>query len=276
MIPTSIDGTDITGATIDGTDVQEITVDGDTVFTAGPTPAPVNRMYLADFGSKLIRQYDLTNKFDLTGATETGTFSFNDSRDVTIADSGNKLLGSSLVKGGHEMYNLSTAYDITTAGSVQSTLSESRAAGNSIDPSGVHVLTANFDNQEFNYYTLGTPFDLSTQSLQGTASMGNATVDVDYVNQGEYVFGVDLTTQVNRWELSTPYDFTTRSNKQTYSVPTNYRGIHVTDDGSKYFAAYYQGPEIYEFNLSTPFDISTRGSFVDELPGPAGVGLQLV
>jgi len=37
MIPTSIDGTDITGATIDGTDVQEITVDGDVVFTAGPT-----------------------------------------------------------------------------------------------------------------------------------------------------------------------------------------------------------------------------------------------
>ena len=37
MIPTSIDGTDITGATIDGTDVTEITVDGDVVFTAGFT-----------------------------------------------------------------------------------------------------------------------------------------------------------------------------------------------------------------------------------------------
>jgi hypothetical protein len=36
MPPTSIDGTDITGATIDGTDVTEITVDGQTVFTAGP------------------------------------------------------------------------------------------------------------------------------------------------------------------------------------------------------------------------------------------------
>jgi hypothetical protein len=34
--PTSIDGTDITGATIDGQDVQEITIDGQTVFTAGP------------------------------------------------------------------------------------------------------------------------------------------------------------------------------------------------------------------------------------------------
>jgi len=43
MPPTSIDGTDITGATIDGTDVQEITVDGDTVFTAGP-PIPTNQL----------------------------------------------------------------------------------------------------------------------------------------------------------------------------------------------------------------------------------------
>jgi hypothetical protein len=38
--PTSIDGTDITGATIDGQDVQEITVDGNTVFTA-ENPPPV-------------------------------------------------------------------------------------------------------------------------------------------------------------------------------------------------------------------------------------------
>ena len=41
MIPTSIDGTDITGATIDGTDVQEITVDGDVVFSAAPSNFPV-------------------------------------------------------------------------------------------------------------------------------------------------------------------------------------------------------------------------------------------
>jgi len=39
--PTSIDGTDITGATIDGTDVTEITVDGQTVFSAAPSNLPV-------------------------------------------------------------------------------------------------------------------------------------------------------------------------------------------------------------------------------------------
>jgi len=46
MIPTSIDGTDITGATIDGTDVTEITVDGDTVFSA--FSGPDDQIYLHD------------------------------------------------------------------------------------------------------------------------------------------------------------------------------------------------------------------------------------
>jgi len=42
--PTSIDGTDITGATIDGTDVTEITVDGDTVFSARTLPVAYSNL----------------------------------------------------------------------------------------------------------------------------------------------------------------------------------------------------------------------------------------
>jgi hypothetical protein len=45
--PTSIDGTDITGATIDGTDVQEITVDGDVVFSAIPDSAVAQESLIA-------------------------------------------------------------------------------------------------------------------------------------------------------------------------------------------------------------------------------------
>jgi len=47
--PTSIDGTDITGATIDGQDVQEITVDGQTVFAA--LPDSVTNRWPSDEGS---------------------------------------------------------------------------------------------------------------------------------------------------------------------------------------------------------------------------------
>jgi len=51
MPPTSIDGTDITGATIDGTDVQEITVDGQTVFQAVTIPNSAINQYKLDEGS---------------------------------------------------------------------------------------------------------------------------------------------------------------------------------------------------------------------------------
>jgi len=64
MIPTSIDGTDITGATIDGTDVQEITVDGDVVFSAGTFPVAYSNLvawYPFDSG-----EYGGSNADDVT------------------------------------------------------------------------------------------------------------------------------------------------------------------------------------------------------------------
>jgi len=61
MPPTSIDGTDITGATIDGTDVQEITVDGQTVFTAGFSPPD---------SADIINHYP----FDVYGPTQSSNF----------------------------------------------------------------------------------------------------------------------------------------------------------------------------------------------------------
>jgi len=78
--PTSIDGTDITGATIDGTDVQEITVDGDTVFSAGPdVPEPGKLLAYYSASEESFNDNDTTNTFtdfsgngfDMTGSTAT-------------------------------------------------------------------------------------------------------------------------------------------------------------------------------------------------------------
>jgi len=72
MPPTSIDGTDITGATIDGTDVQEITVDGQTVFTA----APDFPLIVDDFESGNLNAYTNTSNFSISSSTVVqGSFS---------------------------------------------------------------------------------------------------------------------------------------------------------------------------------------------------------
>jgi len=61
MIPTSIDGTDITGATIDGQDVQEITVDGNTVFSS------------SSLTNNLVSYYNFEGNLNDTGAAGTVT-----------------------------------------------------------------------------------------------------------------------------------------------------------------------------------------------------------
>jgi len=75
--PTSIDGTDITGATIDGTDVQEITVDGDTVFTAGPT-------IIDDFDAN-----DFTTKWNINGTA--GSFTGFNATTSNVHDGSHSL-----------------------------------------------------------------------------------------------------------------------------------------------------------------------------------------
>jgi hypothetical protein len=70
--PTSIDGTDITGATIDGQDVQEITVDGQTVFIA--------QQIVDDFEDGDLSEYGFADsQFEVTQARAfDGSFSIRD------------------------------------------------------------------------------------------------------------------------------------------------------------------------------------------------------
>jgi hypothetical protein len=85
MPPTSIDGTDITGATIDGTDVQEITVDGQSVFTAVP-PSPG---FVAE--NNLVAYYELqTNTNDLTAGAAWAA----DPTDYSLTNNGGDFSGT--------------------------------------------------------------------------------------------------------------------------------------------------------------------------------------
>jgi hypothetical protein len=72
--PTSIDGTDITGATIDGQEVQEITIDGQTVFTGIPDAGELQARYDATAlsqsdGQAVSTWTDQASTNDLTAGT---------------------------------------------------------------------------------------------------------------------------------------------------------------------------------------------------------------
>jgi len=89
MPPTSIDGTDISGATIDGTEVSEITVDGDVVFSASQT---LNVLAFHDnSGGLFLKQYSNGSYSDIRSYTGTGVSTFN---KLSIDTSQEKVVGA--------------------------------------------------------------------------------------------------------------------------------------------------------------------------------------
>jgi hypothetical protein len=99
MIPTSIDGTDITGATIDGTDVTEITVDGQTVFELVADPPDVANLKLR-YDAKLETYANNASGVSLTD--QAGSFDATGSNGVGFTTSGTN---------GHNAYTLDGVSD---------------------------------------------------------------------------------------------------------------------------------------------------------------------
>jgi len=85
MPPTSIDGSDITGATIDGQDVSEITVDGNVVFEAGPDIPDVS-MFQDPIHQYLASENYATSTGDWTDTISNITATENGSPSKTSVD----------------------------------------------------------------------------------------------------------------------------------------------------------------------------------------------
>jgi hypothetical protein len=266
MIPTSIDGTDITGATIDGTDVQEITVDGDVVFSAGP-PAGLN-MYLINPGfnspSGVVFQFSVNNPFTLDNPTNTNntvSSGLSDARGVYMRQDGTMLFVASKIDNEIQRFTLSTPFDISTANQDQ-TLSEDNAYGIYISSDGLHLLTSDDPNGNIIKYDLSTPFDLNSASRQGQETAFGRANNLMYVDNGNKLLVTHDRDKQSIFDLPTQYDIFNRTNQITRNVGFDERGTFMTDDGTKYFIVEGGGSgRIEEYTCNTPYDI-TNTTFV--------------
>jgi len=204
--PTSIDGTDITGATIDGTDVQEITVDGDVVFSAvsADVTLPSNTVLRYAANTQNYNNNDTVTTFvDSVGnfdATASGNPQFltnqvnglpavsydgsNDYHDTGHVNSSSgqatyyfvlDFVGSTTNKVfyGAEISGGSNAAWIGTFPGVYRTrfgnISSSQSSGSTL--SGFHLITVEIDNGSFNLITNSSTNQLS-YSFNQAGSLG--------------------------------------------------------------------------------------------------------
>jgi hypothetical protein len=186
--PTSIDGTDITGATIDGQEVKQITVDGDTVFTAFPDSL-ISHYKFEQNVLDSVGENDLTNNGSgaFTTASKFGDFAKSydgsddfDSIESDIVNESGPFSVSLFVKttSGGDVYNQGNSgtnedfhrlfVETVAKFSVRSQTSPSddvRISGTiDIEDGNYHHIVATYDSPEMQLFTDGGDKQTGTQS----------------------------------------------------------------------------------------------------------------
>jgi DNA-binding beta-propeller fold protein YncE len=174
-------------------------------------------------------------------------------------------------------YDLSTAWDITTASFLQdfSVVSQDTAPEDLFfKPDGTKMYVVGSTADAVHEYTLSTAWDVSSSSYVQSFSVATQSTlpnGLFFKPDGTkmYVVGAD----VYEYDLSTAWDVSTASHLQTATTPT-YESIFFTSDGTVMYLL--SASNVVEYNLSTEWDVSTAAtsgvffSISTEEPLPGG------
>ena len=244
------------------------------------------RFYVADGSSDRIVKIDMTSANDIYALDMGETFSFGVQEQTpagfTFGDSGSKLYIIGRTGDEINQYNLSTPYSIQTA-TFDSNL---RINGYETNPEQIE-----WKSDGTKFYVLGRSgnsiytYSVTTAWDVTTTTNGASYDDRQYIghiaqsprgmmwkpdNGGRIFIGCGVTKRIYDINNSAaaPWGFDTINNdnfldtRDEDDLPT---GIYIGDNGNKLFITGEQSDDIYSYNLSTPYDISTGTAGVELL-----------
>jgi DNA-binding beta-propeller fold protein YncE len=157
------------------------------------------------------------------------------------------------------------AYTVYANNSFSVAAQETAPTGVFFKPDGAKMYVIGSTGDDVNEYDLGTPWDISTASyLQNFSVSAQDTTPNDLFFKPDgakmYVVG-NSGDNVIEYDLSTPWDVSTASYLQNFSVSaqtTQPSGLSFKPDGTKMYVTGILTPSsVYEYNLSSAWDIST-------------------
>jgi sugar lactone lactonase YvrE len=164
-------------------------------------------------------------------------------------------------------YDLSTPWDFSTLSFLQSASvasEETTPHGLFIRSDGERAYIVGSASDEVNEYSLSTPWDISTISLNYSLSVSDEETgpqDVWFSSDGEKMFVLGYTGgDINEYHLSTAWSISTSSFSQSFSISseeTDPRGLAISPDGTRIFLVGNGSDNVHQYNLTTGYDLST-------------------
>jgi len=164
-------------------------------------------------------------------------------------------------------YNLSTAWDVSTASYLQVfsiAAQETIPTGLFFKPDGLKMYVIGQSGTDVNEYDLSSAWNVSTASyLQNFSVSAQETqpYGISFKSDGTkmYILGTSG-VDVNEYDLSSAWDVSTASYLQNFSVSAqelNPLGLFFKPDGTKMYVSGAVGGDVNEYDLSTPWDVSS-------------------
>jgi sugar lactone lactonase YvrE len=213
-----------------------------------------------------VRNWSLTNK-NFSVATQEGT-----PQGIYFKNDGTRFYVIGTTADSIFQYDLSTAWDVTTA--VYNSVSLNVSARDSgpidtfISPDGLILYLAGGTNDAIYRYNLPTAWDLTGATFLNSGSVvaqDTVTNGLYFKPDGTKMYTVGATNDaVYEYNLGTAWDLTTVSFLQSFSLSsfeTNSSAISFNDAGTRMYVLGTTGDNIIEFRLSTPWNISTAVYF---------------
>ena len=216
----------------------------------------------------------IVGTFDVSTATYTGvTFGVSGQdqapKGVAFSNNGARMFVIGSQNEAIYEYTLSTPFKLSTATYNGNTeillLPNTFPTGMAFSNDGTKMFVAGDEADNIHEYTLSTPFDVSTASHVDSLhvyAQEEKPQGVAFSNDGAKMFVVGNDGQeINEYTLTTPFDLTAPPFANfTFSVSgqdTEPEGMAFSNDGAKMFVVGNFGNAIYEYTLTTPFDLST-------------------
>jgi hypothetical protein len=228
------------------------------------------KMFISGVANQSVYQYSTvqtTNTLDLSTGS---VFEITPTSDIQIglsnpADSGTVSQATLLLDGAASAgYDLSNPTYTSKSFSVASQDSTPRGSHISLD--GTKLFLVGASNTSVFQYNLSTPFDLSSTSYSGVSlnvsSQDSSPMDVSFSTDGTIAYVMGYANQrVYQYTLSTAFDLSTAvyaSKSSSVSAQTTQpMSLSFKGDGTSLFVLGNIGDRVYQYTLSTAWDIST-------------------
>jgi DNA-binding beta-propeller fold protein YncE len=167
-----------------------------------------------------------------------------------------------------ELSGFVEGFDISTASFVTSfstSTQDTEPHGIAFNTDGTKMFVLGEQGDDVSEYTLTTGFDISTASYSqnfSVLSQDSGPQDIAFNTDGTKMFiAGDAGNDINEYTLTTGFDLSTASYSQNFtgisSQGTAPQGITFNDDGTKFYFCDSNNRTIFQYTLTTAFDIST-------------------